>query len=82
MRLGELLGLSPGVIIEMPIEAEAELRVLINNKPVGTGTAVKIGENFGVKITSIGDKREIVQASIDDAEDDFAALAEAFLSGQ
>ncbi|MCA9279014.1 MAG: FliM/FliN family flagellar motor switch protein [Phycisphaeraceae bacterium] len=82
MRLDEILNLAPGAIIELPIEAETELSVLINNKKVGTGTAVKIGENFGVKITGIGDKREIIEATAAEAEDDLAALAEAFLAGQ
>lgn len=51
-----------GAIIEFPQSSDGELRVLVNNKAVGTGTAVKVGENFGVRVTTIGDVTSRVQA--------------------
>lgn len=58
----EVLGLGPGSILELGKSSDEELEVLINNKPVGTGTAVKVGENFGVRITHIGSPAERVEA--------------------
>jgi flagellar motor switch protein FliN/FliY len=62
LTLGEVIGLAPGAIIELPKTAEAELDLLVNNKQIGTGTAVKVGENFGLRISYIGDVRERIEA--------------------
>lgn len=62
MTVGEVLGLVPGAIIELPKNAEAELDLLVNNKPIGSGIAVKIGENFGLRITRIGNVRTRIEA--------------------
>ena len=62
MALGEVIGLAPGAIVELPKNAEAELDLLVNNKQIGTGTAVKVGENFGLRISYIGDVRERIEA--------------------
>ena len=32
-----------------------EVRGLVNNKSVGLGSAVKVGENFGIRINAIKD---------------------------
>lgn len=58
----EVLALGPGSILELNKSSDEELDVLINNKPVGTGSAVKVGENFGVRITHIGSPAERVEA--------------------
>lgn len=62
MALREVIGLAPGAIIELPKNAEAELDLLVNNKQIGTGTAVKVGENFGLRISYIGDVRARIAA--------------------
>lgn len=62
MKLSEITSLIPGAIIELPKLADEELEVLVNNKPVGTGMPVKVGENFGVRISYIGDLRERIRA--------------------
>lgn len=62
LPLEDVLALGPGAIIDLNKSSEEELDLLINNKPVGNGTAVKIGENFGIRITSIGSARERVAA--------------------
>ncbi len=97
VRLGErsmtvkgVLGLSPGAIIELPKSAEDELDLLVNNRKIGHGTAVKLGENFGIRISSIGGKAERIQALAEPAQDDDSlvsdaeaeALAAALLAGQ
>lgn len=62
MRVSEVCALSPGSIIELPKGAEEELTLLVNNKPTGAGFAVKVGENFGIKITYMGDLRTRIEA--------------------
>ena len=62
LPLEDVLALGPGAIIDLNKSAGEELDLLINNKSVGSGTAVKIGENFGIRITRIGSARERVAA--------------------
>jgi len=89
MTLGEALALVPGSIIELPKTADEELDLLVNNRKIGTGLAVKIGENFGIEITHIGTAEEKIQAmgggeprSSGASEEDLDALASALLEGQ
>ncbi len=62
MAVKEVMNFSPGAILELPKLANEELEILVNNKPIGTGNAVKVGENFGVKITYIGDLKHRIAA--------------------
>ena len=62
INVQEVLGLSTGSIIEFFKGSNEELELLINNKTIGTGVAVKVGENFGIKLTNVGDVRQIVAA--------------------
>ena len=62
MSLSEAVNLSHGAIIEFPKNADGALRILVNNKPVGSGRAVKVGENFGVRVAQVGDIAERVDA--------------------
>jgi len=62
MPLDDILALGPGAIVELTKSAEEELDLLVNNKQVGRGTAVKVGENFGIRITQIGTTRQRVEA--------------------
>lgn len=62
MHVGEIMSLAPGAIIELPKDADDELEVLVNNKPIGLGSAVKVGENFGVRISCIGDVEDRIRA--------------------
>jgi flagellar motor switch protein FliN len=87
MPLQEVLALTPGAIVELTKPADEELEVLVNNKAIGVGMAVKVGENFGVRLTYIGDLRERV-ASMGGAASGIArpisggaAVAEQLLAG-
>ena len=62
MSLREVLTLVPGSIIEIPKPADDELDLLINNERIGIGTAVKVGENFGLRITAVGAQERIALA--------------------
>lgn len=62
LPMDDVLALGPGAILELTKSAEDELELLVNNKTVGKGVAVKVGENFGIRITSIGSRRERAEA--------------------
>lgn len=62
MPLGDILAIIPGAIIELPKAADEELDLLVNNKPIGSGTAVKVGENFGIRISYVGNVAERIAA--------------------
>ncbi len=62
MPTREVLSLVPGSIIELPKSAEEELDVLVNNRQIGAGRAVKIGENFGVRVSFVGAAETRVRA--------------------
>jgi flagellar motor switch protein FliN/FliY len=69
MTLEEVTLLIPGSIIELPKLVDEELEILVANKPIGVGKAVKVGENFGIRVSYIGDVRERIAAmSGEDAE--------------
>jgi len=61
MTVGEVMRLAVGAIIEFNKSADEELELLANNKVVGKGNAVKVGENFGIKITAMGPIRETIR---------------------
>ena len=64
MSVDDVLALGPGAILELERSADSDLILMVNNKTVGTGEAVKVGENFGIKINHV-----------DSAQDRIAALA-------
>jgi flagellar motor switch protein FliN/FliY len=88
MHVRDVLALVPGSIIEIDKVADKELDLLINDKQVGLGHAVKVGENFGIRLTFIGDVATRVDAALSAsaanlAEDQAAAdLAAQLLAGQ
>ncbi len=87
MKLGDVTALLPGAIIELPKKSDEELTLVVNNRPVATGTAVKVGENFGIRLSYIGDIKQRINAMgkekpKDEAEADAEALAEKLLAGQ
>lgn len=90
MPLRDVVSLIPGSIIELPKQADEDLSLVVANKAIGSGEAVKVGENFGLRIRYIGDLRDRLEAvgtSEETAEesameDEAAALAAAMLSGQ
>lgn len=75
MSLREVLALVPGAIIEIPKPADDELDLLINNCRVGVGTAVKVGENFGIRITAIGSAQAIAEAVARRLQEKFSSAA-------
>ncbi len=62
MKTSDVISLIPGAIVELPKNVDEELSLLVNNRTVGTGVAVKVGENFGLKVTFIGDLEQRIKA--------------------
>ena len=62
MTMEEILQLAPGAILELDKGSEQWLDLLANNKHVGQGSAVKVGENFGIRIEEIGTASERAKA--------------------
>jgi flagellar motor switch protein FliN/FliY len=62
LTLAEVMRLGPGAIIEFSKSSDEPLELLINNKTIGLGDAVKVGENFGLKINQVGDVKEVIRS--------------------
>ena len=60
LMLSEVMRLGTGAIIEFFKSSDEPLQLLINNKPIGLGETVKVGENFGLRITQVGDVKSII----------------------
>ncbi|RKY24399.1 MAG: hypothetical protein DRP79_07830 [Planctomycetota bacterium] len=57
----EVLNINEGMVLEFEKNSSEPLDLLVNDRKVGTGYVVKIGERFGLKIGEIGNAREIVE---------------------
>lgn len=62
MPVAEVVAMNYGSIIELPRNVTDQLDILVNNKVVGTGIAVKVGEHFGVRVKTIGNLRDRLRA--------------------
>lgn len=65
MSVRDVVALMPGAIIELPKNADADLDLLVGNKQIGCGQAVKVGENFGIRLTFVGDISRHLESSLD-----------------
>jgi flagellar motor switch protein FliN/FliY len=62
LSMSEVLRLGVGSIIEFEKSNDEPLHLMINNRTIGVGEAVKVGENFGLRIRQIGAMKDLVQA--------------------
>jgi flagellar motor switch protein FliN len=62
MSTAEVLRLGLGAIIEFSKPSNDPLDMMINNSLIGRGEAVKVGENFGLRIQAIGTPQQLVSA--------------------
>lgn len=62
MAVSEVMRLSHGSIIELPKRSNEELEILVNNRVIGQGEVVKVGENFGIRVTRVGEVEDRVDA--------------------
>ena len=61
MRLGEILNLTPGTVIEFEKNSEDLLELMVNNRAIAHGRAIKIHEDFGLRLTHVGSVKEIIR---------------------
>ena len=64
LLLSEVMRLGVGAIIEFVKSSEEPLELLINNKVIGTGEAVKVGENFGLRMKHIGEVKQVIASMV------------------
>lgn len=62
LSMSEVLRLGTGAIIEFSKASDEPLELLINNRTIGVGETVKVGENFGLRITQIGDVKSLIRS--------------------
>jgi flagellar motor switch protein FliN/FliY len=62
LNVHEVMRLGVGAIIEFSKSNDEALELMVNNKVIGQGEAVKVAENFGLRITQIGDAKQIAAA--------------------
>ena len=55
MKVGEAIKLNIGTVIQFEQDAYQYIDLLVNNEIIGLGQPVKVGENFGLKLTQLGD---------------------------
>lgn len=75
MTLREVVGLLPGAIIDLAKPADEELALLVNNQRVATGHAVKVGENFGIRVERVGSLEELESAAEIETPESSTAIA-------
>jgi flagellar motor switch protein FliN/FliY len=61
MRIGELLAMTAGSVIELTVPTGTPLAIYANRTLVAHGEAVVVGERYGVRITDIVSPRERVR---------------------
>ncbi len=49
-----ILQITVGTILEFDVSFGAELSLVVGDRAIGRGNAVKVGENFGLRLTHIG----------------------------
>jgi len=62
MTVEAIANITIGTIIEFDKSSDGELELMIRKKSIGYGVAVKVGENFGLRISSICDIRQTISA--------------------
>ena len=53
MPVRDLLGLTPGMVVEIDRAAGAPIDLLVNGRRIAAGEVVVIDEEFGIRITEI-----------------------------
>ena len=62
MDMADVLALNVGSVIEVDRKFDAELELVVSDRQIGLGHAVKVGENFGLRITRIGTIYDTIHA--------------------
>jgi flagellar motor switch protein FliN/FliY len=57
LKLKQVLALRPGEIVEFPRRVVDLLELRVSGRPLAEGSAVRIGERFGLRLASVRDGR-------------------------
>lgn len=57
-----ILQIRPGTILEFDVPFGSDLSLVVGNRVLGSGQAVKVGEHFGLRITTIDTVRLRIEA--------------------
>jgi flagellar motor switch protein FliN/FliY len=60
--MSEVMRFGTGAIIEFSKSSEEPLELMVNNKSIAVGETVKVGENFGLRVTKIGDVKSVIRS--------------------
>jgi flagellar motor switch protein FliN/FliY len=55
LSVSRIRKLSSGTILEFERDVDRPCDLLVNNRPIGVGEVVRVGENFGLRVTEIRD---------------------------
>lgn len=53
MTMGEVMGLSPGTVVQLKQHAAEPIQLCLNNRVVARGEVVVVEDRYGIKITEI-----------------------------
>jgi flagellar motor switch protein FliN len=62
MAAGDILKFSLGSVIQFDKDAYQLIDLMVNNSTIGLGQPIKVGENFGLKITQIGPVADTIRS--------------------
>lgn len=62
MMIAGIRKLAPGSIVEFDKSVAESHDLMINNRPIGRGKCVKIGEHFGLQITEVLDRTQRIRS--------------------
>ncbi len=62
MTFSTVLKLNIGSVINFDKDAYQLVDLMVNNSTIGLGQTVKIGENFGLRVTQIGPLEETIKS--------------------
>lgn len=62
MPIEDIVAISAGTIVEFGVPFDAELSLRIGDQTVAYGHAIKVGENFGLRITRIASRADLESA--------------------
>ncbi len=62
ITIESILEMTAGTIVEFDVPFDAELQLKVGNRTIGRGQTVKIGENFGLRLTEVAKVSDRVDA--------------------
>lgn len=57
-----IMRLHLGSIIQFEKDAYEHIELMVNNRTVGLGQPVKVGENFGLRLIQVGDLNDMIRS--------------------